>query len=961
MSGCTVNKYMRKIISSFLILLVSISLTFPREICYAVVSPQIADFLCEKGTFYYNQGKYPEALIEFKKALLANPESAVAKDFIGLIEIHKPTVPIAPLPEAGLVAKISSVSSFLNKFEKMPPGKKGPGVQELQSAVVKEKKGKTPGLEKLMPGAPKQSPVPQEIVIDIDAKVEGRDLSNIDTNVGERLLMKGKNVTRFLATDPAILKAARQTSDEILVEPLEIGTSHIIFWDDDGTKTFNFNVAQRKFEEEILRSARQRYLELSRPESFKVSYSIDSDSFMTGRGVGDLKRQSIVYGYSSSIIGETPYGNFDAAVAGNRSNEGIYRVSNLRMGLTRAHYDQFKDINLRFFDFTPTFPSFGFPSIDLRGASVDAPMFNKRINYTAFWGAIPLGTFTQLESSSGLSRTKKAWLEGIGVNYRLSQFANFNSFYAHSYGPDRTAPVLTDGVTGFGMDYRIGRVNVGTAAAYDMHDSISYTANSSLTISRLRIGMSMTENNKNFKSLLGGATTSGSTGGSLSLDYRPTQNLAILNTFTGTHDKVFNNPARPTRPNYNSNTRVLLTPDAHTDVELGYIMDDQIGSVSPAVTETKELVLRKRLYFFKKLSTFLTYQNTKSKNYTSAVQDFNNNRIFGGVNLRLIGELYFYYTKEFDILRNTFTGETALPTAQEYGLNYYSRIFDTPFYTNLRLVYRDEENTQSVLSNLSGEDRLEGVAELTFKPNPDAEAFLKCRITDVWAEKAGVTKHFDVDWNWGLRFVWDTGLRWESVGGFAGFVFYDLNADGIKQAAEKGVKGVQIKAADGKVATTDDKGYYRISGVKGKRTVLEMVFQTVPRGYNATTSAQREVDIVAAKTKRVDFGIATRSEISGVVFNDKNGNGKFEAGEEAVKGVGIILDDKQRTVSTVLGEYMFRKLSPGEHTLKLDLKSLPVKFIPKVPVVKKVSVVEGATFVYNIPLAEQKIKENPKK
>jgi len=135
---------------------------------------------------------------------------------------------------------------------------------------------------------------------------------------------------------------------------------------------------------------------------------------------------------------------------------------------------------------------------------------------------------------------------------------------------------------------------------------------------------------------------------------------------------------------------------------------------------------------------------------------------------------------------------------------------------------------------------------------------VKIGVKNVWAEKEGVAKHLDLDLSWGMRFVWDTGLRWQSVGSFSGYVFYDLNGDGIKQPPERGVKGVKIDGGSGKTATTDALGYYKLGGVVGKKAVLVLDLKTIPKGYNPTTSARREVEIVPAKSKRVDFGIITR-------------------------------------------------------------------------------------------------------
>ena len=965
---------MKKIFLTFLIVLISIAQSVFVFDARAAVSPQIGDIFCQQGVAYFDRDQFPEALVEFKKALLANPESQVAREYIemterelslrqgllactqvskkNLVDLYlsgmeqkmiappqesaSPATPVCDISDAGATTRLSSAAAALASS----------GGADVSTVPMTKTAG--PSATAQTPAAKADASGP--VVIDM-AAYESPDIT---LYVDEPVLLKGIAISRFLVTHPAILQASQPAKDEVLLQPREIGNCYLHLWGDNNErKSYKVTIGPRRFEEILAQAARAKKYEESLPESFKFTYSISGDSYLTGRGVGDLHRTSHTMAYTSSVIGETPYGMFDTSVQGNRTNLGQYRVSNVRMGLTDAHFDEFKDIDIRMFDYGPSFSAFGFPGGELRGVKVDAPMFQKSLNYSAFWGAVPKGDFSFLAPDEGLSKTKKAWIEGVGVSYDVSRFANFKTFYAHSYGSERNEPVLTSDTAGLQMNYDLGVWDFGTGMVSDMTHN-SYTAETSFTIPKLRVGLNMTDNAKNFASLLGGVPTTGSTSGTLSINYRPTDSVTIYNAVSGTHDKVFNNPEDPARPNYNATTRLNWILDPHTEIEVGYIMDDQIGSNTPAVTETKEIMFRKKLFFLRRLNTFLLYQNRKSKNYTSPVQNFNNNRLLGGVNFRLLYDIYFYYNQEVNMLRNTFTNETAYPTASEFGLHYNHQISNTPFYTNLRLFYRNEQDTESTLSFLSGEDRLEGEAELTFKPSQGNETFVKLRIDNIWAERTGVEKHFDVSLSWGVRLLWDTGLRWQSVGGFSGFVFYDINGDGVKQTGEAGVPGVKIAANGQKEAVTDKGGFYRISGVSGKKADLAINLATVPQGYNATVPPERTVDIVHAKTKRYDFGLATRMEISGIVFHDKNKNGVYDSGEETLKGVVLLLDGKTKAVTNLQGTYMFRQFAPGEHAITLDLKTLPVAYIPKVPVRKTISVREGSTFVYNIPLELQK-------
>lgn len=970
---------MKKFLTTFLILLVSFSQPVWVQ---AAVSTGLCELLCQKGMFYFDRQDLPQALAEFKKALLANPESDLARAYIEVIEDQIKTRSRFVSPDA---SRIFSVDMAMQEIESTLKtrnlSQESVPVREQESFVLPELS--LPASENA------DSPLPSDISAQppsfgvLPAQTNGQDVvssagisggsasaiaptvidmtalenqQDINLYMNEPVLLTSVSVSRHLVSHPGILDVtAMPSGGGLLLKPLDIGNAFLHVWNAQGErKSYRFVIGPGRFRETFVQTEEQKTYEENMPESFKFGYSISGDTYMTGRGIGDQERTSNTMAYNASLRGETPYGMFDSSVQGNRTNQGVYRASNLRLGLKDAHFDQFRDIDIRAFDYATTYNSFGFPAADLRGIKVDAPMFNKKLDYSAFWGAIPLGDFSFLSPDSGLSKTKKAWLEGLGLNYQLMDSVRLKSFYAHSYGPDLNQPVLTNDTAGFQMNYDKDAWSFGAGAVTDMTQT-SYTAGATWTLSKLRTSLNMTDNAKNFRSLFGGIPTSGSTGGTLSFNYKPVDNVTLYNSFAIDRDKVFFNPANPSRPNYNSTTRATWTLDPHTELEGAYIMDDRIGSNTPSVTETKELVLRRKLYLLRKMNTYFMYQNRKSKYYDSPAQNFNNNRLLAGLNFRVINDLYFYYNQEWNILYNTFTNENALPVAQEFGLNYNRQIFETPFYTTLRVFYRDEQRTESVLSYLSGEDRLEAEAQISYKPTPDNETFFKMRIDDVWAEKQGVLKHFDVNLSWGVRFLWDTGLRWQSSGGLYGYVFYDVNGDGVRQPEEGPVSGARIVLNGKKDTLTNREGYYEFRRVPGKKAVLSLDSSTLPKGYNVTVSSEKTVEVVHARRKRHDFGLATRSEVSGVVFVDKNKNGVYDPGEETLKGVVLILDDKLKTATNQEGSYMLRRFSPGEHVISLDLKSIAVEYIPKVPVRKTIKVLEGTTMIYNVPLEAQEV------
>ena len=81
----------------------------------------------------------------------------------------------------------------------------------------------------------------------------------------------------------------------------------------------------------------------------------------------------------------------------------------------------------------------------------------------------------------------------------------------------------------------------------------------------------------------------------------------------------------------------------------------------------------------------------------------------------------------------------------------------------------------------------------------------------------------------------------------SGFVFDDLNNNGVKDANEKGIKAAII-SDEVNVVTTNDKGFYQIEYTSG----FGILFVSVPSGYRAEKNFWQRVDTIHAKSQ-MDF------------------------------------------------------------------------------------------------------------
>ena len=177
--------------------------------------------------------------------------------------------------------------------------------------------------------------------------------------------------------------------------------------------------------------------------------------------------------------------------------------------------------------------------------------------------------------------------------------------------------------------------------------------------------------------------------------------------------------------------------------------------------------------------------------------------------------------------------------------------------------------------------------------------------------------------------------------GFAGMKFEDLNGNGAKDNGEPGLEGwtIKLKKEGTEVASTQTVagGAYSFTGITpGSYTVEEVVqdgwAQTYPAGnvytvvvINADQVTVTKADQTSVASTEVNFGNVPTASISGMKFEDLNGNGQKDADEKGLKDWTIRLQSPQITETTTTtgqdGSYQFQNLPPGDYTVSEELQS----------------------------------------
>jgi hypothetical protein len=169
----------------------------------------------------------------------------------------------------------------------------------------------------------------------------------------------------------------------------------------------------------------------------------------------------------------------------------------------------------------------------------------------------------------------------------------------------------------------------------------------------------------------------------------------------------------------------------------------------------------------------------------------------------------------------------------------------------------------------------------------------------------------------------------EVPGNAVGTIFNDPDADGARAAGESAARGCTVyidannnaKLDAGELtATTSSTGRFQFNELPpGKYRV-----RVVPASGQIAESAPRIV-VTSFATKTIHIGVVPSASVHGVVFNDANHNGIFDAGEKGVANTRLYLDTNgnhafdpgERNVRTDSdGGFAFDDLLPGTYALR---------------------------------------------
>jgi len=771
-------------------------------------------------------------------------------------------------------------------------------------------------------------------------------LQPIEIEQGNYIRIVGKGIKRFLITEPRICSAEKQGFDELYVTGQEFGYTYVHIWDNQGRWSIAFLTAPPK--PKGLSVAEEMKLKEEEARNFKLRYLMDWSSFESGRRLNSLRRLSYSYFHSLTLNGPTPYGDLDSNVT-VRTFRGVTDLAYGTLGLEHGVIGDYKDFSLRTFDFHSGVSNLAFYDVYQRGVLFKSPAFDKKIDYTVFWGREQPGMMAPSLSPGSAKKSLNAFLSGLNLNVRPKEKQRFSASVFHGRGSLRRQADLNTYGYDASAEYGFGPWVLDYEAAFDSR-KFANLLTAFYRLPKFTLTTEVRDSAKHFQSMTGSGYRAGERGILSTFAYAPSDALRTSAQLDVYQDRRFSNLDNPDYWNEDLRWNAVYTPDFNTSFSLNYTLQNDLGKIGAFRYRNGGIGASRTFDFIKRISTFMYFSRQDNHNLSAPSMDYINEKANVGVRINLLGSLFYYLNGEYNWLKEVVTRNSTQPRAFETGLDWSDRILKSPLYVDFLLTYRDEENTNAPLSFLSGQDYIEGYGELTWRQASDKEIYCSSRVRNIWAEEEGAAKGVEADFRAGIRYLWDTGVHWDPVGIVYGYVFRDLNDDGLMQRDEAPVEGVRVLLGKDQSQVTDIFGYYCFPRVKGRKTHVDIDVASLPPGFVLTGPATQEAGITHGKAGRVDFGIVSRSEITGMIFEDNNGNGQLDQGETGIKRVAVILENGVKAITDNFGRYYFRKAAVGNHTITIDLKSLPTTYIPAVPIFKDIQLFEGVSYVYNVPL-----------
>lgn len=163
-------------------------------------------------------------------------------------------------------------------------------------------------------------------------------------------------------------------------------------------------------------------------------------------------------------------------------------------------------------------------------------------------------------------------------------------------------------------------------------------------------------------------------------------------------------------------------------------------------------------------------------------------------------------------------------------------------------------------------------------------------------------------------------------GRIKGNVFKDMNGNGRIDSSDQPAEGVKVTLEDGRVAKTNKQGGFEFLYVIPQPQKISLDLGDYLLDWT-TRNFEKEISVNSFKTTKVYILLIESSSISGKVFVDENGDSIFQDNEEPLEGITIkLMPDEQIRVTDEEGNFKFDNVPLGRYQLNINLQSIPLGY-----------------------------------
>ncbi len=789
--------------------------------------------------------------------------------------------------------------------------------------------------------------VPDPVTVSMD---ELRNVTRpLDLELGQVATVEGRGIQRYLATTEDKVEFFLINPGALQMKATAIGTTVVHIWEVEGRVTLQIRVIPQK---SIAQYVKRREERIERADSFKVEYTNNRSQYYQGNDFETLAQSSLAYSQGFKVTGDTPVGAFSGN-AEIREIDNKPELSQISARISDFHYGAIEDADLSMIDTQMRTDMLILPQYRFRGVQWDHRPKKKPFIYTAFYGrelTSILGTLGTTGLGGG-QETLDSYAGGGFVDYELNPAAKYRFGYVQAHGQSRVED-LNDMAFEFDQAYKVtDHFGVTTHTGYDS-DHFSNRVAGTWRYPGLQFKSELRDTSKRFFTVVGNPGGQGEQGINSDLLWNISDSVNARFALDVYRDRQFFLPSEYDRFNTRQDASLQWRISSLSSLQADLKDYEETALISPYRTKSQALTYTQGIPIGdRRVSLYSRFSNDDTESLSNPESNYRRNTLGLGMQTLLFKDTYFSYQHNISLLEETLNHDVSHPRSMVYAISRRSRLADTPFTTDLTARYTDEEETESLRSFMIGEDRFELQGSVTYTLE-NMEFFLDGRYAAMRGENRINEARAEAEIVTGVRYLYDTGIRWEPQAKFFGAVYLDKNGDGRRQPEEAGVPGLIVRA-NGTEVTTDAQGNYQTPSIGGKRATIILDPNKIPYGHTVTGSLRRDVELAEAG-KSVDFGLVSRSSIAGLVFNDLNGNGKYDPTDTAVGRVKVILDGKEQRVSDASGRFRFDEVATGPHAMTLDLKSLPIGYLPVGSIRKQLELSEGVQYRFDFAVTAER-------